>query len=131
MKVKRSCKSWLSGAVIGIISCLFLTGMLSVLLIREVISEEKADIMVLALISISAFAAVFGAMKLSDSKVCYTLGMTPGILLLFMVVGCTLIDGKCIGVPIKVLSLLLGSTVSCVLCMKKRNSYRKRKRGNR
>ena len=121
----------LIGFATGLLSCFCLTGLVSKLLVTEAVSEDRIEIAILAILALTGAAACLSAIKLSNRGQYRAAGITCGMLLLFMLFGCFMVEGECRNILANVMCVVLGSGFSCILCMKKRTKYGKRKRRNR
>ena len=120
--------SWtISGLLVGMAACLVLLMGTTMLLLSERIGESSVEILVSGIVLISSFGANLYTGKMHGEPLCAIFTQSTILIVLMLMGGC-LIDGRFDGVWLRSGAVLMGGVSACVICLKKSRKQYKRKR---
>ena len=117
----------ISGLLIGVAACVVLLIGTTMLLLSERIGESSVEILVSGIVVISSFGANLYTGKMHGEPLAAVLAQSTILIVLMLMGGC-LIDGRFYGAWTRIGTALMGGVSAYVICLKKSKKQYKRKR---
>lgn len=117
----------ISGLLIGVAACVVLLIGTTMLLLSERIGESSVMILVPGIVLISSFGANLYTGKMHGEPLGAVLAQSTILIVLMLMGGC-LIDGRFYGVWTRIGAVLLGGLSAYIICIKNSKKQHRRKR---